>query len=180
MAFGTGAVKVTPGHDPNDYACGVRNKLEFINIFDNEGVINANGGPFAGQKRFDVRERIIVELEMLGLYRGKAANKMALGICSRSKDIIEPVVRPQWFVDCKSMAERACDKVRSKELTILPSFQEATWFSWLENIQDWCISRQLWWGHRIPAYLMRFEGEESTPAEQLDNESHWLPLSFVA
>jgi len=172
MAFGTGCVKITPAHDPNDYACGVKHGLPFINILDNDGRINANGGMFQGQHRFETREKIIAELDKLGLYRGKSNNKMKLGICSRSKDIIEPVIRPQWYVDCKTMAARGLEVVEKKQLTILPQFQESVWNHWLTNIQDWCISRQLWWGHRIPAYNVRFEGEES--GERMDDEAHWF------
>lgn len=174
MSFGTGAVKVTPAHDPNDYKCGTKHGLEFVNIFDNDGLINEHGGRFAGMKRFDVRSAIITELDKLGLYRGKASNPMSLGICSRSKDVIEPVVRPQWFVDCKGMAQRAVEAVKSGQLQIIPQAQESTWFNWLENIQDWCVSRQLWWGHRIPAYIVRFEGEEDLKEESLDDDAHWF------
>jgi len=172
MNFGTGAVKVTPAHDPNDYKCGQRHKLQFINLLDNDGRINANGGEqFKGMKRFEARPAVIAALEKLGLYRGKAANKMSVGICSRSKDIIEPVIRPQWYVDVQSMAKKAADAVRNKELEIIPAFQEPVWFSWLDNPQDWCVSRQLWWGHRIPAYIVRFEGEEG---ELSDDQAHWF------
>lgn len=178
MSFGTGAVKVTPAHDPNDYLCGVRNQLDMINVLSNDGCINEFGGVFAGKPRFQVRDEIIVELEKLGLYKGKAANPMSLGLCSRSGDVIEPVLRPQWFVDCRVMAANACEKVKSKELTILPSDQEATWFTWFgqngENIQDWCVSRQLWWGHRIPAYHCRFAGEETVRSEDIDDDAHWF------
>ncbi len=172
MSFGTGAVKVTPAHDPNDYKFGIRHKQTFINLFENDGRINANGGEiFTGMKRFEARPKIIAELEKLGLYRGKTANKMSLGICSRSKDIIEPVIRPQWYVDTQSMAKKAADVVRNKQLEIIPAFQESVWFSWLDQPQDWCISRQLWWGHRIPAFQVRFEGEEG---ETLDDNAHWF------
>jgi len=171
MKFGTGAVKITPAHDPNDYKCGQRHKLPFINIFTDDGLINSAGGKFAGLKRFEVRTLIIEELKQLGVYHGKANNKMALGLCSRSKDIIEPVIRPQWYVDCGGMAKRAVQKVESGELTIVPSFHVNTWYGWLNNIQDWCISRQLWWGHRIPAYHAVFAGEEKEP---VDDDDHWF------
>ena len=138
MAFGTGAVKVTPAHDPNDFDCGVRNGLAVINIFTDDGLINDNGGQqFAGMKRFDARQAVIERLTALGLYRGKAANKMSLGVCSRSKDIVEPVVRPQWWVNCQSMAARAVEKVKTEELRIVPAMFEKVWYQWLENIQDW-------------------------------------------
>ncbi len=137
MSFGTGAVKVTPAHDPTDFARGQRFNLEFFNIFTDDGLINEHGGKFAGQKRYDVRESIVGELEKLGLYRGKAPNPMSIGLCSRSKDIVEPVIRPQWWVSCSGMAKKACDSVKEGKLKILPEFHERTWFEWLENIQDW-------------------------------------------
>ena len=138
MAFGTGAVKVTPAHDPNDFDCGVRHNLQVINIFTDDGLINENGGDFfEGMKRFDARASIIDKLTELGLYRGKAVNAMSLGICSRSKDIVEPVVRPQWWVNCQSMAARAVEKVKRDELKIVPAMFEKVWYQWLENIQDW-------------------------------------------
>lgn len=168
--FGTGAVKITPAHDQNDYQCGRRHNLPFINILSENGhVLPEMGGLlFGGLHRFEVRTKIIDELTKLGLYHGKLANPMALGVCSRSGDIIEPFLIPQWWVDCKDMAARAVAAVRTKELTILPSAHEQTWFKWLENIQDWCVSRQLWWGHRIPAYKI------VSPARPADlGEADW-------
>ena len=160
MSFGTGAVKITPAHDPNDFMTGKRHELEFINMLTEEGTVNEEGGDkFKGMKRFAARPAVIAALDELGLYRGKADNPMRLGLCSRSKDVIEPMVKPQWWVACDKMAAEACEAARSKELEILPNFMEPTWFRWLENIRDWCISRQLWWGHRIPAYYVKFEGE---------------------
>jgi valyl-tRNA synthetase len=151
MAFGTGAVKVTPAHDPNDFACGKRHELDEINIFTDDGLINANGGTlFQGMKRFDARDAVINELKKLNLYRGKSNNKMSIGICSRSKDIVEPIVRPQWWMNCKDAAKRAIDAVKNGQLKLIPNSHDKIWFHWLENIQEWCISRQLWWGHRIP------------------------------
>jgi len=159
MEFGTGAVKVTPAHDHNDYKCGKRNNLEFITVFDESGKINHVGGKlFSGMMRFDAREAIYQELDKRGLIKGIKPNPMRLGRCSKSNDIIEPLMKPQWYVNCKNMAERSCEAVRKKELRIIPEQHERTWFDWLENIQDWCISRQLWWGHRIPAYLVTIPG----------------------
>jgi valyl-tRNA synthetase len=135
MSFGTGAVKVTPAHDPNDYSCGKRNGLEFISMLTENGKINSNGGKFEGMMRYDARIKIEEELTALGLFRGKAPNKMRLGICSRSGDIIEPMITPQWYVNCNSMAASALAAVENKELTILPSAHEATWKYWLENIR---------------------------------------------
>jgi valyl-tRNA synthetase len=173
MNFGTGAVKVTPAHDPNDFKCGERNNLEFITIFTDDGLLNDNAGPlFAGKKRFDVREEIIIELTKLGLYKGKAANKMAIGFCSRSKDIIEPIIKPQWWVNCKDLAAKSVEAVRSKELELIPSEFDRVWYQWLENIQDWCISRQLWWGHRIPAFRISFKNNPAS--REIDDEKHWI------
>lgn len=152
MTFGTGAVKVTPAHDYNDFKCGERNNLEKINIFTEDGKINEEGGKFAGMMRFDCRKAVEKELTELGLYGGKEKNPMSLGFCSRSGDVIEPLLKPQWWVKCDNLAARACHAVRSGELTILPEIFVDNWFQWLENIQDWCISRQLWWGHRVPAF----------------------------
>ena len=135
MTFGTGAVKVTPAHDPNDYACGKRHGLEFIIVLTEEGKMAANAGEFAGMMRYDARLAIEARMTELGLYRGKEPNKMRLGLCSRSGDIIEPMLTPQWYVDCTSMARRAVDAVRSGQLKILPEIHEATWYRWLENIR---------------------------------------------
>lgn len=155
MNFGTGAVKVTPAHDPNDFACGQRNKLEFINILTEDGKINENGGEqFKGMMRFDARIAVEKALEEKGLLRGKEPNKMQIPICSRSKDIIEPMIVPQWYVNCKDMAKRSVEAVKKGDLKILPDMHIDTWYKWLDNIRDWCISRQLWWGHRIPAYQL--------------------------
>jgi len=129
MEFGTGAVKITPAHDPNDYACGKRNNLEFINVLDEDGKINHQGGKaFGGMARFDARVEIYKALEKLGHIKGKSPNPMRLGLCSKSNDIIEPYLKPQWYVDCKDMAKRSTDAVRNKELKIVPEFHERTWF----------------------------------------------------
>lgn len=179
MAFGTGAVKITPAHDPNDFAVGKRHNLEFINIFTDDGLINSNGGkPYAGMKRFDARVAVVKDLESKGLFRGVADNAMRLGICSRSNDVIEPMIKPQWFVDCKDMAKEACDVVRDGRLEIIPNQFEDTWFRWLENIRDWCISRQLWWGHRVPAWYATVEDDART--EMGAYPDHWVVARDVA
>lgn len=173
MEFGTGAVKITPAHDPNDFECGRRHNLEQINVLDDNGLINSHGGKiFTGMKRFEAREAVIAELDKLGLFRGKGTNPMRLGLCQRSKDVIEPVVRPQWWMNCKELAARGVELVRNDELKIVPSFHKDTWFHWLENIREWCISRQLWWGHRIPAYLALFNGESA--ADVTLNQERWI------
>jgi len=122
--------------------------------------------------RFDARVEVYKALEKIGRIHGKTPNPMRLGICSRSGDIIEPYLKPQWYVNCKDMAARAVDAVKTKELLIVPESHEKTWFHWLENIQDWCISRQLWWGHRIPAYMVTIKGKIDDP--DTNNSEHWV------
>lgn len=163
--FGTGCVKITPAHDKNDFEIASRynekhkneplfEELKFISVFTNDGNICPGFGIFSGIHRFKCRELIEKELENIGLLVEKTPNTktMQIPICSRSNDIVELFLIPQWWMNCKPFAERACEAVKNHELEIEPKFHEQTWFYWLENIQDWCISRQLWWGHRIPAY----------------------------
>ena len=135
MNYGTGAVKITPAHDHNDNACGRRHGLEMINMLDENGRVNHVGGElFARLMRFEARNKIFVELGKLGLLGEKRPNPMRIGRCSKSNDIIEPLLKPQWYVNCKNMAARSCDAVRNKELLIIPNSHEKTWFDWLENI----------------------------------------------
>jgi valyl-tRNA synthetase len=173
MSFGTGAVKITPAHDPNDYECGKRHELEFITMLTADGSINENGAPFTGMMRYDARIAVEDALKEKGLFKGKEPNKMRLGLCSRSGDILEPMITPQWYVNCDGMAKRATDAVRNKELTILPEEQEKTWFHWLDNIKDWCVSRQLWWGHQIPAWFATKKGE-SLEKNDMANNDRWV------
>lgn len=150
--FGTGCVKITPAHDHNDFKLGQRHGMAQINVFDEDGRINSLGGPFEKQHRFEARKTVEEALKAKGLWVGKKSHAMRLGLCSRSKDIIEPYLKPQWWMNCKDLADKSVKALRTGELKILPEFHHQTWFHWLENIQEWCISRQLWWGHRIPAY----------------------------
>jgi len=178
MAFGTGAVKITPAHDPNDYQCGLRHELPMITVLSLDGRINEHGGErFKGMMRYDARIAVAEALEEMGLLRGKEPNPMRLGRCSRTGDIIEPILCPQWYVNCKPMAEKAVQAVRSGELKILPEFHKATWYRWLENCRDWCISRQLWWGHRIPAYFARTSAEAAAggvESSDMANNHRWI------
>ncbi|KAJ3336546.1 hypothetical protein HDU93_002610 [Gonapodya sp. JEL0774] len=160
-AFGTGAVKITPAHDYADYETGKRHNLPFINILNEDGSLNENGAPYTGQKRFDVRVAIEKELTARGLFRGKDPHKMMLPICDRSKNIVEPLMKPQWWVRSQPLAVPAMEAVRDGSLKIQPISSEKEWFAWLQNIQDWCISRQLWWGHRVPAYLVKVDGQST-------------------
>lgn len=167
MEFGTGAVKITPAHDQNDYLTGKRNNLEFINIYTDDGLLNENcGEEWKGVKRFDARYKVIDQLKSKGLFVEQKDNEMSIPICSRSGDVIEPILKPQWWVNQKQMAKEAIEVVKSGELKITPKVSEADYFRWLDNIQDWCISRQLWWGHRCPVYFVDFEGESN---DRMDN-----------
>lgn len=160
MEFGTGAVKITPAHDPNDYEVGVRHKLDFINILNDDGTLNENAGSFKGMKRFHARRAVIEALTEKGLYVETKDNPMAVPICSRSGDIVEPIIKPQWWVDCKPLAKQAVEAVEKQNMIIVPDLSKREFYKWMETIQDWCISRQLWWGHRCPAYYVNIEGKE--------------------
>ncbi|KAI0781633.1 tRNA synthetases class I-domain-containing protein [Irpex lacteus] len=161
MEFGTGAVKITPAHDPNDYEVGIRHKLEFINILNDDGTFNANAGEkFKGMKRFHARVAVVKALQDAGLYIETKDNPMQIPLCSKSGDVIEPVLKPQWWVNCKPLAEEALKRTKAGDLLIQPKSSENEWYRWLEGIQDWCVSRQLWWGHRCPAYFVRIEGQD--------------------
>ncbi|XP_047482387.1 valine--tRNA ligase-like isoform X2 [Penaeus chinensis] len=171
MEFGTGAVKITPAHDPNDYEVGKRHNLPFLTIFTDDGIIVDGYGQFAGMKRFDARKAVLEALKEKGLYIETKDNPMVVPVCSRSKDIIEPMIKPQWYVKCLDMAAKAVEAVKSGALEIIPKMHEKTWFHWMDEMRDWCISRQLWWGHQIPAYFVEIEGSTS-PLE--DKDDYWV------
>ncbi|KAK4890586.1 hypothetical protein LTR27_010748 [Elasticomyces elasticus] len=168
--FGTGAVKITPAHDFNDFRRGKEHNLEFINILNDDGTMNANAGIFEGHKRFDVRYGVITELEKLGLYVGKKDNPMSIPLCSKSKDVIEPVLKPQWWMHMKPLAEPAIEAVKSGKIKLRPESSEKTYYRWMETIDDWCLSRQLWWGHQVPAYFVKMK---DGPAYDTDAE-YWI------
>jgi valyl-tRNA synthetase len=152
MAFGTGAVKVTPAHDFNDFATGKRHGLAEINIFELDGTLNAQGGEFAGMERFKARKAVKKRLAELGLERGSKPHKMTLPRSQRTSSIVEPMISTQWFMKMAPLAEPALAAVRDGRIQIVPEEWVKTYEYWLTNIQDWCISRQLWWGHQIPAW----------------------------
>jgi len=154
--FGTGAVKLTPAHDFNDYQLGQRQNLEFINILNDDGTLNENAAQFKGQKRFDARYTVVEELTKLGLFTKKESNPMKIPLCEKSKDVIEPYMKPQWWVQMRELADEGLKAVDDGRITINPDSARKNYVHWMSNIQDWCISRQLWWGHRIPAYRVVF------------------------
>ncbi|KAI8839861.1 hypothetical protein BC829DRAFT_428260 [Chytridium lagenaria] len=178
---------ITPAHDFNDYAIGKRHNLEFINIITDETerstrtfsnllplscniIVNTVLSSLIGSPTFRRREAVLQALKDKNLYKETKDNKMQIPICGRSGNVVEPLMKPQWWVNCQDMAKDAMAAVRSGDLEIIPKSSERDWFSWLENIQDWCISRQLWWGHRVPAYLVKIEGLDVDPVD----DKYWV------
>jgi valyl-tRNA synthetase len=150
--FGTGAVKVTPGHDLNDFEIGKRHGLEQIGVMDTRARMNENAGPYRGLDRDEARKRIVEDLSAQGLLEKIEPHPNKIGVCSRCDTIVEPMLSEQWFVRVREMAQRAMAAVREGRTNFHPRHWEKTFFEWMENVHDWCISRQLWWGHRIPAF----------------------------
>ncbi len=152
--FGSGAVKITPAHDKNDYEVGKRHNLPMINILNKDATLNGEGGPYAGLDRFAARKAMLADLEKEGLLVKTEPHTMSVGISQRGGEVIEPFLSEQWFVKMQPLAELALSAVREGRTKIIPERFEKVYYHWLENIEDWCISRQLWWGHRIPVWYM--------------------------
>ena len=150
--FGTGAVKVTPSHDPNDFETGLRHDLRFINILNPDGTLNDHCGPFEGMDILKARKAVKEAIAEKGLDRGREDYRMNIGVCQRCSTIVEPYISKQWFVKIGPLAEKAIEAVEKGETVFVPKAWEKTYFEWMRNIRDWCVSRQLWWGHRIPAW----------------------------
>jgi valyl-tRNA synthetase len=153
--FGTGAVKVTPAHDPNDFQAGLRHNLEQINIMDSRAHMNQNAGAYAGLDRFEARKSVLHDLREQGFLVAEKDYALAIGKCDRCGTVIEPRLSEQWFIKIKPLADRAIDAVESGEITIVPENYRTIYLNWMNNIHDWCVSRQLWWGHRIPAWTCK-------------------------
>ena len=152
MEFGTGALKITPAHDPHDYEIGEKHNLQLISIMTKTAAINENGGPYAGQDRFECRKNIWNDMKEAGLVIKEQDYQMSVPRSQRGGEIIEPMISTQWFVTIKPLADAALEAVRDGRITIVPDHFTKVYYNWMENIQDWCISRQLWWGHRIPVW----------------------------
>ncbi len=152
MEFGTGAVKVTPAHDFNDFDTGKRHNLEEINVVDESGKINRQGGKFNGMDVLDARKAIVKELDSLGLLESVEKHSHSIGNCGRCRTVVQPILSKQWFVKIESLAKPAIEAVKTGKIVFQPDHWKKTYFEWMYNIKDWCISRQLWWGHRIPAW----------------------------
>lgn len=159
MEFGTGVVKITPAHDPNDFEVGKRHGLPEINILNDDATINENGGKFCGMDRYEAREAIVKELDEMGLLVKIEDYSHNVGTHDRCKTTIEPMIKQQWFVKMDELIKPAVEAVKSGDIQLIPKRMEKTYFNWTDNIRDWCISRQLWWGHRIPAYYCDKCGE---------------------
>jgi valyl-tRNA synthetase len=153
--FGTGALKITPGHDPNDYQIGQKHGLEIISVLDTDARVNKNGGPYVGQDRFVARKNLWEDMRRAGLVIKEEDYTLNIPRSQRGGEVIEPMISLQWFLRMESLAEPALEAVRSGRIRIVPDHFTKVYYNWLENIQDWCISRQLWWGHRIPVWYCR-------------------------
>ena len=164
--FGTGCVKITPAHDPNDFEVGKRHNLPEINILNDDGTINEKGGKYAGMDRYEARKVMLEDLKEQGLLVKIVPHSHSVGTHDRCKTTVEPMIKQQWFVKMDEMIKPAVEAVKNGEIKLLPERMDKTYFNWTDNIRDWCISRQLWWGHRIPAYYCDKCGEVVVAKEQ--------------
>ena len=153
LEFGTGCVKMTPAHDPNDFEVGLRHNLESIRVLDDNGKVNENGGKYEGMDRYEARKAIVADLDALGLLEKVEDHQHNVGTCSRCGTDVEPIISAQWFVKMEPLAKEALRVVNEGEVRFVPDRFSKTYTNWMENVHDWCISRQLWWGHQIPAWL---------------------------
>jgi len=168
MEFGTGAVKITPAHDPNDFEVGTRHNLSIIRVINDDGLMNENAGRYEGMDRYEARRAIINDLKAEGLLEKEEPHVHNVGHCYRCSTTIEPVISKQWFVKMEPLAKPAIDVVRNGLIKFIPPRFANIYFNWMENIKDWCISRQLWWGHRIPAYYCQACGNVMVSADKPD------------
>lgn len=179
-SFGSGAVKITPAHDPNDYEIGIRHKLESINIMNPDGTINENGLEFEGLKMADARKAIVEKMQSLGLVEKIEPYKLRVGVSYRSKAVIEPYLSKQWFVKTTAFKDKLISAVKDGKVKLIPKHWESTYFYWINNLRDWCISRNLWWGHQIPIWynkedpekIICFDGD-GLPPEVEKNPDQW-------
>ena len=167
MEFGTGVVKITPAHDPNDFEVGKRHNLPEINILNDDATINNLGGKYAGMDRYEARKAMVADLDALGLLVKVEDHVHNVGTHDRCKTTVEPMIKQQWFVKMDELIKPAVEGVKNGDIELMPSSMDKTYFNWTDNIRDWCISRQLWWGHRIPAYYCKDCGEMTVSAEKV-------------
>ncbi len=172
MDFGTGCVKMTPAHDPNDFEVGLRHNLEVIRVLDDNGRVNANGGKYEGMDRYECRKTVVADLEAMGLLEKVEDYSHNVGTCYRCHNDVEPIISAQWFVRMKPLAEEAMRVVRDGEVKFVPDRFSKTYMNWMENVHDWCISRQLWWGHQIPVWYCADCGKMTVAREDPDRCAH--------